>query len=105
MAGVLRVGRQAVDIAFVGSHATIRRLLRDLGLTKRRRFHLATRFSAPVLLAVVVGTGLGLLAAWMSGAHDGSGFGWAWILPGVGGLLAYGSLIVNYSRNPNRNET
>ncbi|GAA1630749.1 hypothetical protein GCM10009744_18550 [Kribbella alba] len=102
--GVAALFIGGLGVAFVGSHASIRRLLRDLGLTKRRRFYLATRFSAPVLLAVVVGTGLGLLAAWMSGAHDGSGFGWAWMLPGVGGLLAYGSLIANYSRTPNRNE-
>lgn len=107
MAALIGAGAAALfvgglGIAFAGSHTLIRLLLSDLGLSRRRRFTLATRFSQPVLTAVALGAGLGLLAAWMSGAHDGSGFGSAWILPGLGGLLAYLSLIATYSRAPVR---
>ena len=51
---------------------------------------------------MLVAVGMGFSTAWLEGVHNGTGFGWVWLLPGGAALLACAALSVAFFRVPSR---
>jgi len=86
----------------VSAQARLRRSLIDMGSLPRRRGLLAARIFALPMASVIFAAGLGLCSAWLQGVHDGAGFGWIWIIPGVVSLAASIALAMAFRRVPPR---
>jgi hypothetical protein len=86
----------------ISAHARLRRTLIDVGSQPRRHRLLVTRIFATMLATIVVAIGLGFGSAWLEGVHDGSGFGWLWLIPGVAALAATAVLGRAFYRVPSR---
>jgi hypothetical protein len=52
------------------------------------------------LAALVVALAMGRFCAWLASAHNESGFGWMWALPGVSGVVVCLVLTAAYGRPP-----
>lgn len=86
----------------ITSHARLRRTLTDIGCLPRQRRVLVTRIFATPVATVIVAAGLGRFSAWLQGVHDGTGFGWLWLLPGSAALVACVALGLAFYRVPSR---
>lgn len=71
----------------VTASARLRRDLVNLGADRKRRRALAGRLLLVPAAAVVCAAAASRAAAHLSGAHEGSGFGWLWVLPGLTALV------------------
>ncbi|WFF06595.1 hypothetical protein O7622_26710 [Micromonospora sp. WMMD1076] len=58
------------------------------GAGRRHRRLLAARLMAPPFAGFLLTGVIAICAAWISGVHDGSPFGWWWMLPSLAGMAA-----------------
>ncbi|WP_349880863.1 hypothetical protein ABIH81_15165 [Micromonospora sp. HUAS YX12] len=58
------------------------------GAGRRHRRLLAARLMAPPFAGFLLTGVIAISAAWISGVHDGSPFGWWWMLPSLAGMAA-----------------
>ena len=58
------------------------------GARRRQRRLLAVRLMIPPFVSFLATGALAISAAWISGVHDGSPFGWWWVLPPGAGMSA-----------------
>jgi hypothetical protein len=87
----------------VAAQARLRRTLIDVGAQPRRHRLLVARIFMTLLATVIVAIGLGFGSAWLEGVHDGSGFGWLWLIPGSAALIASAVLGRAFYQIPSRN--
>jgi hypothetical protein len=87
-------------LTFISSQRGFRLLVIDAGGQAGWRRALSIRLFAIPAGCIVFGAGLARLAAWYTGIHDGSGFGWIWTLPAILGVILCVALVVVYNRRP-----
>jgi hypothetical protein len=87
-------------LTFISSQRGFRLLVIDAGGQAGWRRGLSIRLFAIPAGCIVLGAGLARVAAWYTGIHDGSGFGWIWTLPAILGVVLCVALVVVYNRRP-----
>ncbi|MFG1678159.1 hypothetical protein [Micromonospora sp. NPDC049282] len=68
------------------------------GAGRRHRRLLALRLMAPPFAGFLLTGAIAISAAWISGVHDGSPFGWWWTLPSLAGMAAVLVVAGQYAR-------
>jgi hypothetical protein len=78
----------SVGTAISTSQVRQRAMYATAGARKRHRRLLAVRLMVPPFVSFLATGAIAISAAWISGVHDGSPFGWWWVLPPVAGMSA-----------------
>jgi hypothetical protein len=78
--------------SIVEANASLRRTLVDIGASRRQRRRLALQLVTAPLAATFLAAAAGWLSAWITGIHDGSGFGWVWVLPALAATIAWAAI-------------
>jgi hypothetical protein len=94
-----------VGMAFLASQRNLRRMLGRLGINRRRRRVVGARMLLIPLGAQIFALGVARFSAGLAGAHDVSGFGRLWMVPGVTGMIACLVVAVAYGRAPGATAT
>ena len=89
-----------VGMAFLASQRDLRRILGRLGVNRRRRRAFGIRLLLIPLAAQAVAVAAARFCAGVAGVHNGSGFGWLWVLPGLVGVVACLVVAVAYGKAP-----
>jgi hypothetical protein len=91
----------AAGMSFSASQRALRQLLGRIGVGRSRRRLLGLRMLLLPFGAQAIALSTARASAWLAGVHDGSGFGWVWVLPGVSGMVVCLLVAIGYGRPVN----
>ena len=98
-------GAVAVCLLWIGLGMVItatqtrqRSLYAAVGASPSQRRALAARLLLPTFACFLATGVIAISAAWVSGVHDGSPFGWWWILPPIAGMAGATGIALHHAR-------
>lgn len=98
--GLVLLLASTLGASFVSSQQSLRQTFVLLGAAKSERLRFSAQVFLPAVMAQIAAASAAVVTAWFSGVHDGSGFGWLWMLPAVAGVIGFTLVAKSFAAAP-----